>query len=98
MSSWLISQTAQTMPVGDVGRIFGLDMQLLVDAGITAISIFVLFTALSYLIFNPARDFLEKRRNKIKEEMERAEIVNEEAADLKSEYTQKLSSVDKEVE
>lgn len=98
MSSWLISQTAQTMPVGDVGRIFGLDIQLLVDACITAIAIFVLFVALSYLVFNPAREFLEKRRMKIREEMEKAEIANEEAADLKSEYTIKLSNVDKEVE
>ena len=42
-------------------RLFNLDPQLLFDAVILAISVFVMFTFLSYLLFNPVRDMLKKR-------------------------------------
>ena len=44
------------------GRVFGLDPQFLVDAGIMAIAMLVLYTLLSFLLFNPVRDFLKKRK------------------------------------
>ena len=46
--------------------IFGLDPQLLVDALITIIAMFALFLLLSYLLFNPARNMLQKRQDFIK--------------------------------
>ena len=47
-------------------RLFNLDPQLLHDAVLLAIAVFVMFTFLSYLLFNPARDFLKKREERIK--------------------------------
>ena len=47
-------------------RIFDLDLQLIADAGLMMISIFVLFLFASYFLFNPAREFLKKRQEKIK--------------------------------
>ena len=41
-------------------RLIGFDPQLLHDAVLTGINIFILFFALSYLLFNPVRDVLEK--------------------------------------
>ena len=35
------------------GRLFGLDYQLLFDAAITAINVFILFLLLSVILFNP---------------------------------------------
>ena len=47
-------------------RLFNLDAQLLHDAVLLAIAVFVMFLLLSYLLFNPARDFLKKREERIK--------------------------------
>ena len=46
-------------------RLIGFDPQFLHDAVLTGINVFILFFALSYLLFNPVRDVLEKRRKKI---------------------------------
>ena len=43
-------------------RLFDLDAQLLLDMALTAAGVFVLFTVLSYVLFTPVRDLLEKRK------------------------------------
>ena len=62
------------------GRVFGLDSQFLADAGIMAIAMLVLFTLLSYLLFNPVRDFLKKRQEFIESNINDALKDKEEAA------------------
>ena len=52
--------------------IFGLDPQLIFDSLITLLAMFVLFLFLSYLLFNPARDLMQKRQETIRQEMETA--------------------------
>lgn len=80
------------------GRIFGLDAQTVFDAIFLAINIFILFTAMSYLLFNPVRDMLKKRQDRITAEREDAEKNKQDAESLKSEYEQKLKDVNKEAE
>ena len=46
-------------------RIFTLDAQFLFDAIVLALSMLVLFTLLSYLLFNPVRDMLKKRQERV---------------------------------
>ena len=46
-------------------RMFGLDLQLLFDSGLTLLAVFVLFLILSYNLFNPARKILKDRRDRI---------------------------------
>lgn len=79
-------------------RLIGFDPQLLHDAVLTGINIFILFFALSYLLFNPARDFLEKRRKKIADELEQAALDQKSAAEMKAEYDAKLKAVNKEAD
>lgn len=79
-------------------RMFNLDPQLIHDVVITAINVFILFLAGSYLMFNPVRSFLNKRREGIKNDLEKAEADKTDAAALKAEYEAKLKEVDKEVE
>lgn len=79
-------------------RIFGLDAQLVVDTVILAISVFVLFLLLSYLLFNPARALLQKRRDKIQEEMEQSLKDKEKAMQFKEEYEAKLKSASLKVD
>lgn len=77
---------------------FNLDPQLIHDVIITAINIFILFLAGSYLMFNPVRNFLAKRREGIKSDIEKAEADKKDAEALKAEYESRLKEVDKEVE
>lgn len=79
-------------------RLFSLDAQFLFDVVVMALSMLVLFTALSYLLFNPVRDMLEKRRQRVVDDQEYAKHEKEEAIAYKEEYEQKLKEVDKEVQ
>lgn len=79
-------------------RLIGFDPQLLHDAVMTGINIFILFFALSYLLFNPVRDVLEKRRQKIAGELLQAAEDKKTSAALKSEYEAKLKDVNREAE
>lgn len=78
--------------------IFGLDPQLLIDSVITIIAMFALFLLLSYLLFNPARNLLQKRQDGIREQMETAAREKEDAIRFKAEYDEKLKNVAKESE
>ncbi len=79
-------------------RLINFDPQWISDVVITGINIFILFFAMSYLLFNPARDFLEKRRQKIAGDLETARSSKESAVALKAEYEEKLKAIDKEAE
>lgn len=84
--------------LADDGRLFGLDYQLLFDAAIMAVNIFILFILLSYILFNPVRNMLKKRQDKITSDRENAEKNRAEAQALKLEYEEKLKLADKEAE
>lgn len=77
-------------------RLFDLDFQLLSDSILTLLAVLALFFLLSYLLFNPAREFLKKRQNKIKDELEDAKSNRDQALSLKQEYELKLREINKE--
>lgn len=79
-------------------RIFGLDMQLLADAAITALAVFILFLFLSKLLFNPVRTLLETRQEKVVADLEDARKAKDESVRIKEEYADKLKNVNKEAE
>ena len=79
-------------------RLFGLDAQLLFDAAVTAINVFILFLLLSYILFNPVRNMLKKRQDKITSERESAKSDREEALSMKRDYEAKLNAAEKEAE
>jgi len=79
-------------------RLFGLDLQTVFDAAITALNVFVLFVLLSFILFNPVRNMLKKRQDKITSDRENAESNKKEALLLKQEYEEKLKQADKEAE
>ena len=79
-------------------RLIGFDPQLLHDSILTGINIFILFFLLSYLLFNPVRDVLEKRKQKIAQELAAAAGDMASASALKEEYEAKLKNVNKEAE
>lgn len=79
-------------------RIFDLDWQLIHDSVFLAINIFILFTCMSYFLFNPVRNMLETRRNRIQKDLEDTAENKEKASALKAEYEGKLREIDKEAE
>lgn len=79
-------------------RLFGLDAQLLFDTAVTALNVFILFILMSYLLFNPVRNMLKKRQDKITSDRESAAADKESAQALKSEYEEKLKNIDKEAD
>ena len=79
-------------------RLFDLDFQLFHDSALMIIAVVALFLIMSYFLFNPAREFLQKRQEKIRTELEDAKNNQEEAHALKAEYESKLKDIDKEAE
>lgn len=81
-----------------MSRLFNLDFQLLHDSLLTLIAVFILFLGGSFFFFNPARKFLDKRKQGIADDIEAAQKEKDEAERLKIEYEEKLKNVDAEVE
>lgn len=79
-------------------RLFDLDFQLIADAALVLIAVFVLFLALSYFLFNPARKMLNSRKEKISNELTSAANDMESARTLKNEYEGKLKDIEKEAQ
>lgn len=91
-----VIQVALSSGLGDY--IFGLDPQLLVDSAITILAMFFVFLLLSYLLFNPARNLMEKRQESIREQMETAAREKQDAIQFKAEYDEKIKNVQKETD
>ena len=82
----------------ELNRLIGFDPQLLSEVFFTAINIFILFFGLSYLLFNPVRDLLENRKQKIAGELADAAESKKSAEAMKEEYESKLKEVSKEAD
>lgn len=91
-----VIQVALSSGLGDY--IFGLDPQLLVDSAITILAMFFVLLLLSYLLFNPARNLMEKRQEGIREQMETAAREKQDAIQFKAEYDEKIKNVQKETD
>lgn len=79
-------------------RLFGLDAQLLFEVALSMIAVFVLFLALSYILFNPVRDMLKKRQEMVQETKDSANKEKEDALKLKAEYDEKIKHAEAEAE
>ena len=80
------------------GRLFGLDPQLLFDAAVTAVNVFVLFLLLTFILFNPVRNMLKKRQDKITSDRENAGNDKKEASALKAAYEARVKDAHKGAE
>ena len=79
-------------------RLFDLDFQLLHDAVITAVAVFVLFLFMSYMLFKPTRELLRKRQERIQADLDSASADREEAEGLKNEYEAKMAGAQKDAD
>ncbi|NLK21821.1 MAG: F0F1 ATP synthase subunit B [Epulopiscium sp.] len=72
--------------------------QFLFSAGGQLINTLILFFILSKLLFKPLSDFMEKRTERIKEQVENAKAEEEKALKLKVEYETKLKEIQQEAD
>lgn len=79
-------------------RLFNLDAQLLADTVLLMLAMLVMFTFLSYLLFNPAREFLKKRQERIKNDIDTAQADKEQARLLKEDYDARIKNINKEAD
>ncbi len=79
-------------------RLFDLDFQLLHDAVITAVAVFVLFLFMSYMLFKPTRELLRKRQERIQADLDTAKQDKDDALGLKSEYEAKMAGAQRDAD
>lgn len=82
----------------DAGRIFGLDAQFVFQFAFSALSVFLLFLVLSYILFDPVRKILKDREQRIANLKDMTERDQVEAGRYKEEYEAKLKNIEKEAE
>jgi len=78
------------------GRMFGLDLQTLLQSGVHFINIALLAFILAKLLYRPVLDFMRKRSDRIREQVEQAGSEMARAAELKLQYEQKMKEVERE--
>ena len=79
-------------------RLFNLDPQLLADTVLLMLAMLVMFTLLSYLLFNPARELLKKRQEKIKNDINSANEQKEQALLLKEDYEARIKNINRDAD
>ena len=93
LATGLVLASAEMNP-----RLFDLDLQLIADSALMIIAVFALFLIASHLLFNPVREMMQNRQDRIKNELDSAAADMENARALKEEYEAKLKDIDKEAE
>lgn len=93
LATQMVLASAQMEP-----RLFDLDLQLISDAVLMIIAVFALFLVASYFLFNPVRNMMQNRQERIKGELDNAAADMEQAHALKEEYEAKLKDINKEAE
>ena len=93
LATQMVLATAEMEP-----RLFDLDFQLIHDAVLMIIAVFALFMIASYFLFNPVRNMMQGRQDRIKNELDSAAADMENARALKEEYEAKLKDINKEAE
>jgi F-type H+-transporting ATPase subunit b len=78
------------------GRVFGLDAQTLISIGIQLFNAIILALALGFILYNPVKDFLRKRSEKIQKQIDDSDAAMMKAKELIAEYEAKIKDIDKE--
>lgn len=78
------------------GRVFGLDQQTLIQIGIQLLNTGILAVALTYILYKPVKNFLQKRTERISSEMKSAEEQMAKANELIADYDEKIEAIQQE--
>lgn len=78
------------------GRVFGLDSQTLIGIGIQLFNAIVLSVVLGYLLYDPVKEFMQNRKNRIQGRIDKADATQAKAEELIAEYDLKIKEINKE--
>ena len=78
------------------GRLFALDMQTFLNAGIQLLNVSILAAVLYKLLYQPVRNFLRKREERIHTQITQAEQDMAAASSLRSQYEESMENANKE--
>ena len=77
-------------------RMFALDPQMFINAGVQFLNVSVLAAVLYFLLYKPVRNFLRKREERIKSQIDQAKLDMTTANALRSQYEKSVESVSQE--
>ena len=80
------------------GRVFGLDVQTFISVLAHLINISLLAFVLTKVLYKPVRDYMAKRAERIRGQLERARAENEKADEYKAQYEALLKQLEGERE
>ena len=93
MNSFLPLQILTSAPEP---RVFGLDIYMVVNIVAQAINIILLVSLLVFLLYKPIQNFLRKRAEKIKDQIEQAALDMAAAGTLRTQYQENLDNIAQE--
>jgi F-type H+-transporting ATPase subunit b len=73
-------------------------MQTLMDAIFAIVAVYILFAGMAYFLFEPVKAYMQKRTEKIKNDIETASQEKKEALVFKQEYEEKIKNINKEAD
>ena len=77
-------------------RLFDIDMITLTSAGANLVNVAVLAAVLAWLLYRPVRNILNKRTEKIRDQLTHAEEEFTKASELRRQYEQKIEEINRE--
>ena len=92
----MTSGIAFVLTAASEGRLFGLDQQTLISAGIQLFNASLLAAALAYILYKPVRKFMQKRAGGIQAQFAGAERETAKANELKALYEHRIADIERE--
>ena len=77
-------------------RMFALDLQMFISVGIMLFNTSILAALLYFLLYKPVRNFLRKREERIKSQIDQAELDMTTANALRTQYEENMVNIDHE--
>ena len=78
------------------GRFFGIDMRTVIQTGAHLFSIAVVGILLTYILYNPVRNFLRERVERVKKQLDDARESKAAASELRARYDRHLKDIELE--
>ena len=90
-----VAQTAAELPEGGI---LNLDKSLIITMIAQIINVALLTVILVFILYKPVKKFLNNRTQRIKQELDNAGALNEEARELKEKYEKLIDNIEEERE
>ncbi len=78
------------------GRVFALDTQTLISIGIQLLNGIILAVALTFILYRPVKEFMNKRTERFQSKVKEAEAAMARANELMAEYNSKLEAIERD--